>query len=39
LNYLDDQFSASPVLVDRELILRGHNHLYCLAESTVATGN
>ncbi len=39
LNHLDDQFSASPVLVDRELFLRGHNSLYCLAESTVATDN
>ncbi len=39
LNHLDDQFSASAVLVDRELFLRGHKHLYCLAESTVAAGN
>ena len=39
LNHLDDQFSASPVLVDRELILRGHNYLYCLAESAVNTDN
>ena len=39
LNHLDDQFSASPVLVDRELILRGHNHLYCLAESALNTDN
>ncbi len=39
LNHLDDQFSASPVLVDRELFLRGHNHLYCLAESAAVTGN
>jgi outer membrane protein assembly factor BamB len=39
LNHLDDQFSASPVLVDQQLLLRGHNYLYCLEESTVAAGN
>ena len=32
LNRLDDIFSASPALVDRELYLRGERSLYCLAE-------
>lgn len=32
-NRLDDRFDASPAAVDRELFLRGHRHLYCLAES------
>ncbi len=32
VNKLDDGFDASPVIVGRELILRGHNHLYCIAE-------
>ncbi len=32
LNRLDDQFSASPVAIDRELLLRGERFLYCLAE-------
>lgn len=31
-NHLDDRFDASPVLVDRELYLRGTQHLYCIAE-------
>lgn len=31
-NRLDDRFSASPVLVGRELFLRGERFLYCLAE-------
>ena len=30
-NKLDDVFSASPVAVGNELILRGEKHLYCLA--------
>ena len=32
VNRLDDHFSASPALVDRELYLRGEKFLYCLAE-------
>ncbi|MEK6249499.1 MAG: PQQ-like beta-propeller repeat protein [Planctomycetales bacterium] len=32
LNRLEDSFSASAVLVDEELILRGEEHIYCIAE-------
>ena len=32
VNHLDDSFSASAALVDRELYLRGEKFLYCLAE-------
>ena len=32
VNHLNDSFSASPALVDRELYLRGEKFLYCLAE-------
>lgn len=32
VNHLDDSFSASPALVDRELYLRGEKFLYCIAE-------
>jgi outer membrane protein assembly factor BamB len=32
VNRLDDAFSASPALVDRELYLRGERFLYCLEE-------
>ncbi len=32
LNRLDDTFSASPALVDRELYLRGEHFLYCITE-------
>lgn len=32
VNHLDDSFSASPALVDRELYLRGEHFLYCLVE-------
>jgi outer membrane protein assembly factor BamB len=32
LNALDDSFSASPAIVGRELFLRGHKRLYCIAE-------
>ena len=32
INKLDDSFSASPALVGGHLYLRGHEHLYCLAE-------
>lgn len=33
VNHLDDSFSASPALADRELYLRGERFLYCLAEA------
>jgi outer membrane protein assembly factor BamB len=32
MNKLEDSFSASPALVDRELYLRGEQFLYCIAE-------
>jgi len=32
INKLEDSFSASPALVDRELYLRGERFLYCIAE-------
>ena len=32
VNSLDDSFSASPALVDRELFLRGEHALYCLMD-------
>lgn len=32
VNHLDDAFSASAALVDRELYLRGEQFLYCIAE-------
>lgn len=32
-NKLDDQFDASPVAVGDELLLRGHQYLYCIAET------
>lgn len=31
-NKLDDAFSASPVIVDNELFLRGEKYLYCISE-------
>jgi outer membrane protein assembly factor BamB len=31
-NSLNDRFDASPVLVDREMYLRGYENLYCVAE-------
>lgn len=31
-NTLDDNFTASPAIVANELFLRGHEHLYCIAE-------
>ena len=31
-NTLDEKFDASPVAVGKELFLRGHKNLYCLAE-------
>ncbi len=30
-NRLDDNFSASPVIVGKDLYLRGHKYLYCIA--------
>ncbi len=30
-NSLDDGFAASPAIVDKEIYLRGHKHLYCIA--------
>jgi outer membrane protein assembly factor BamB len=34
VNKLEDEFSASPAIVGRQLYLRGHKHLYCIAEQT-----
>lgn len=31
-NQLSDRFDASPVILGRELFLRGHTHLYCISE-------
>jgi outer membrane protein assembly factor BamB len=31
-NKLDDRLDASPAIAGKELFLRGHEHLYCLAE-------
>jgi outer membrane protein assembly factor BamB len=31
-NELDETIDASPAIVGREMILRGENHLYCIAE-------
>lgn len=31
-NKLDEKFDASPAVAGNELFLRGHGHLYCLAE-------
>jgi outer membrane protein assembly factor BamB len=31
-NKLDDRIDASPAAVGRELLLRGHAHLYCISE-------
>lgn len=31
-NKLDEKFDASPAIVGKELYLRGHEYLYCLAE-------
>ena len=30
-NTLDDSFTASPAIVENEIYLRGHQHLYCIA--------
>jgi outer membrane protein assembly factor BamB len=32
INHLDDTFSASPAVVDREFYLRGERFLYCLSD-------
>jgi outer membrane protein assembly factor BamB len=32
VNHLDDRFAASAALVGKEMFLRGHEFLYCLAE-------
>jgi len=32
-NKLDDGFDASPALVDGEILLRGYEHLYSIAET------
>lgn len=31
-NQLDDRIDASPAIVGKELFLRGHEHLYCIAQ-------
>lgn len=31
-NSLADRFDASPAIVDKEIFLRGHKYLYCIAE-------
>jgi outer membrane protein assembly factor BamB len=31
-NKLDDRIDASPAVVGKELFLRGHQYLYCIAE-------
>lgn len=31
-NKLDDGIDASPVMIGKELFLRGHEHLYCISE-------
>ncbi len=31
-NKLNDAFDASPVLIGKELLLRGKDFLYCIAE-------
>ena len=31
-NLLDDAFTASPAIVDKEIYLRGHKYLYCIAQ-------
>ncbi len=32
LNRLDDRFAATPALVGGDLVLRGHEYLYCIAD-------
>ena len=31
-NPLEDKFDASPAIVGKDLFLRGHEYLYCIAE-------
>jgi outer membrane protein assembly factor BamB len=31
-NKLNDRVDASPVMLEKELFIRGHEHLYCIAE-------
>lgn len=31
VNALDDSFTASPAIVDKEIYVRGYEHLYCIA--------
>jgi len=31
-NRLEEKFDASPAIAGKDLFLRGHEHLYCLAE-------
>jgi len=31
-NLLDDEFTASPAIVDKEIYLRGYKYLYCIAQ-------
>jgi outer membrane protein assembly factor BamB len=38
-NKLDDRFDASPAAVGRELYLRGHESLYCIAQQTQTASN
>jgi outer membrane protein assembly factor BamB len=33
VNHLDDSFSASAAVADRELYLRGEGHLYCIVKN------
>ncbi|MFQ5428946.1 MAG: PQQ-binding-like beta-propeller repeat protein [Phycisphaerae bacterium] len=36
VNSLDDEFAASPAIVDHALYLRGRTHLYCIAEGATS---
>ena len=31
-NKLDDEFDASPVIIEKDLLLRGFKNLYCISE-------
>lgn len=31
-NSLDDKFTASPAIVDKEIYMRGHKYLYCISQ-------
>jgi hypothetical protein len=31
-NVLNDEFTASPAIVGKEIYLRGHKYLYCIAQ-------